>query len=643
MLTDHFVQFYENDAFLADSVATFIGGAIAAGHGAVIIVTPEHRRAIFDVMTSRGISCSGAIDRGDCVALDAAETLATFMVDGSPVPRLFRENVGGLIARLTRQDRPVRAFGEMVALLAADGNRGAAIELEDLWNELGKEFNFSLFCAYPISEFAGEGDAAPFSRICGRHAQVLPTESFSGFRDETDRSLAVTLLQQKAVMLEQEIERRRSAEHELAQRERELSEVVRQERMARAEAERVSRMKDEFLATLSHELRTPLNAIFGWTQVIRMAPLDAESVAKGIAVIDRNVRAQTQLIEDLLDMSRIVAGKLRLAFQQTELIPVLEAAVEAIRPLAAAKRVEIRAVFDPLAGPVRADASRLQQIVWNLLANSVKFTPAGGTIEVLLERVNSNAEISVTDTGQGIAPDFLPHVFEQFRQEDGRIVRRHGGLGLGLSIVKQLVDLHGGEVRAKSAGEGLGSTFVVALPIVAAKQHHNARMPAGATDEFSIDFASSALKGVRVLVVDDNADARELVARLLSEYEADVRVATSAADAFEQLAGFRPKVLVSDIGMPGKDGLEFIGEVRQLACPELRAIPALALTAFARSEDRNRAMLAGFQLHVTKPIEPRELGVAVASLALRAPSGSLEPTSPRVSVEQPTRPELLRN
>ena len=481
MLTDHFVQFYENDAFLADSVAAFIGGAIAAGHGAVIIATPEHRRAIFDVMASRGINCSAAIGHGDCVALDAAETLATFMVNGSPVPRLFRENVGKLIARLTRQDRPVRAFGEMVALLAADGNRDGAVELEDLWNELGKEFNFSLFCAYPIDEFSGEGDAAAFSRICGRHGEVRPTESFSGVPDETDRSLAVTILQQKAVMLEQEIERRKSVERELAQRERELSNVLQQERMARAEAERVSRMKDEFLATLSHELRTPLNAIFGWTQVIRMAPLDAESVAKGIAVIDRNVRAQTQLIEDLLDMSRIVAGKLRLAFQQTELTSVLEGAVEAIRPLAASKRIEIRTVFDPLAGPVRADGARLQQIVWNLLSNSVKFTPAGGTIEVLLERVNSNAEISVSDTGQGIAPDFLPHVFEQFRQEDARIVRKHGGLGLGLSIVKQLVELHGGEVRAKSAGEGLGSTFVVALPIVAAK-HHSARIPAGATD-----------------------------------------------------------------------------------------------------------------------------------------------------------------
>jgi signal transduction histidine kinase len=617
-LTDHFVQFYETDAFLAESVATFVGGALAAGHRAVIIATPEHRRAILDIMADRGFDATAAIGRGQFVELDAADTLATFMAGASPDPLLFRESVGALIERLTEGGRPLRAFGEMVALLAAAGNRDAAIELEELWNDLAKEHSFSLLCAYPIHEFSGADDGEPFARVCGTHAHVLPTESFSGVPDEIDRSLVVSLLQQKAVMLEQEIERRKSVERALAQREKELSKVLDHERQARAEAERVSRMKDEFLATLSHELRTPLNAIFGWTQVIRLAPLDAESVAKGIAVIDRNVRAQTQLIEDLLDMSRIVAGKLRLAFQQADLVPVLEAAIEAVRPIADAKQIEIRSVLDPAAGPVRADATRLQQIVWNLLSNSVKFTPAGGTIEVLLERVNSSAEISVTDTGQGIAPDFLPHMFEQFRQEDARIVRRHGGLGLGLSIVKQLVDLHGGEVRAKSAGERLGATFIVALPIVAAKHHHNGRDLNAATDEFSVDFAASALKGVRVLVVDDNVDARELVARLLSEYEADVRMSASADDAFNQLERFRPKVLVSDIGMPGKDGIDFIREVRNLDCPELRAIPALALTAFARTEDRNRAMLAGFQLHVTKPIEPRELGVAVASLALRA-------------------------
>jgi signal transduction histidine kinase/CheY-like chemotaxis protein len=445
---------------------------------------------------------------------------------------------------------------------------------------------------------------------------------------EINESRAMTLLRQKAELLEQEVDRRKEAERALAQREKDLSKALRDERQARADAERISHMKDEFLATLSHELRTPLNAIFGWAQVIRLAPHDAATVSKGIAVIDRNVRAQTQLIEDLLDMSRIIAGKLRLAFQQTALDPVLEAAIDAVRPLAQAKNIHIRSILDPLAGPVRADIVRLQQVVWNLLANSVKFTPPGGKIEVLLERVNSTAEISISDTGQGIAPDFLPHVFERFRQEDGRIVRRHGGLGL--SIVKHLVDLHGGEVRAKSAGEGMGATFVVALPVVAATQCDGPR-EVTASGEFSIDFATSSLKGVRVLVVDDNADSRELVARLLSEHGADVRVAASADDAFVLLDRFHPKVLISDIGMPGKDGIEFIREVRQLENEELRLTPALALTAFARMEDRNRAMLAGFQLHVTKPIEPLELGVAVASLAVR---GRVTPAfaSPAVGV-----------
>jgi PAS domain S-box-containing protein len=733
---EHFVQFYESDAFLADSVAAYIGGAIAAGHSAAIIATPEHRGAIIDVLTARGTDTSGAIARGQFVALDAAETLRKFMRDGSPDKGLFRETIGALIAKLTAGGRPLRAFGEMVALLAADGNRDAAIQLEDLWNELGREHTFGLLCAYRIDQFGGANDSEPFERICGQHMHVVPSESFNGVTGETGRSLMVSLLQQKAVMLGSEIERRESVERALAQRDEELSDflesaneglhkvgpdgtivwankaeldlfgyardeyighhvsefhvdkdviadmlarlrrggtltgqasqmrckdgsikhvminssgyfkdgefvnsrcftrdvtaireteelqrrLLEQERKARVEAERVGHMKDEFLATLSHELRTPLNAIFGWTQVIRMAPLDVASVTKGIDVIDRNVRAQTQLIEDLLDMSRIVAGKLRLSLQQTDLVPALEAAIEAIRPLATAKQIHIRAVLDPLAGPVSADAARLQQIMWNLLANSVKFTPKGGSIEVMLERVNSSAEISISDSGQGIAPDFLPHVFEQFRQEDARIVRRHGGLGLGLSIVKQIVDLHGGEVRAKSAGEGKGATFIVALPIVAAMRRSGARDFTGVTGEFSADFASNVLKGVRVLVVDDDADARELVCHLLSGYEADVRTAASADEAFGLLTDFRPRVLVSDIGMPGKDGFEFIREVRGLDCPEMRAIPALALTAFARSEDRNRAMLAGFHLHIAKPIEPRELGVAVASLALRAPN-----------------------
>ncbi|HEX3355484.1 MAG TPA: PAS domain S-box protein [Tepidisphaeraceae bacterium] len=397
---------------------------------------------------------------------------------------------------------------------------------------------------------------------------------------------------------------------------RDRDELLNAERAARSEAERVSRMKDEFLATLSHELRTPLNAILGWSQLLRHDFSDTKMLGEGIAVIERNARAQTQLIEDLLDMSRIVSGRIRLDVQRVDLAVVVDSAIESIKPSADAKEIQIRRLLDPLACSVAGDPNRLQQVVWNLLSNAVKFTPKGGKIEILLERVNSHVELTVTDTGQGITPDFLPYVFDRFRQADSSTSRKHGGLGLGLAIVKQLVELHGGIVRVKSAGQGQGSSFSIALPVVVIKHDEQKREhPSSSTFAQAFDYDAISLKGVKVLVVDDEEDARELIRRLLTAHHAIVHTAHSAPDGLEKLKSELPGVLISDIGMPSMDGYQFIREVRNLPPDQGGKTPAVALTAFARSEDRTRAMMAGYQIHISKPVEPHELIATVASLA----------------------------
>ncbi|HEY1921595.1 MAG TPA: ATP-binding protein [Tepidisphaeraceae bacterium] len=389
------------------------------------------------------------------------------------------------------------------------------------------------------------------------------------------------------------------------------------ERAARSDAERVSRIKDEFLATLSHELRTPLNAILGWSQIMRGAQ-DEGTIREGVAVIERNARVQTQLIEDLLDMSRIVSGKVRLEVQRVDLAAVVDAAIESVKPTADAKGVQLRKILDPLAGPVSGDPNRLQQIVWNLLTNAIKFTPRGGKVEVLLERVNSHIEITVTDTGQGIKPEFLPHVFERFMQADATTTRQSGGLGLGLAIVKHLIELHGGQVRVKSAGEGQGATFSVALPLLVTKHEDPAREhPTAVKASSEINRSRITLEGLKVLVVEDEPDARDLIARLLTDAKAEVITAESADQGMRKLRDSSPDVLVSDIGLPRKDGYAFMREVRALADPKMGKTPAIALTAFARSEDRTRAMMAGYQVHMAKPIEPVELLATIASLVGR--------------------------
>lgn len=385
------------------------------------------------------------------------------------------------------------------------------------------------------------------------------------------------------------------------------------------QAEESSRLKEEFLATISHELRTPLSAILGWARMLRMGQLSDEHAAKALDTIERNARAQAQLVDDLLDVSRIVTGKLRMDVQPADPNAFIDAAVEAVRPAAEAKGVRVQKIIDTAAITIPGDPGRLQQVVWNLLSNAIKFTPRGGRVQIRSERVNSHLEIIVSDTGQGIAPDFLAHVFDRFRQADQKTSRQHGGMGLGLAIVRHLVEMHGGSVLANSEGEGKGATFTVMLPIspVYHVDASGSRVHPAARDLLSrVDDCTDRLDGLRILVVDDESDTRELLRQGLEYCGAKVSVAASAAEALRAVSGSYPDILISDIGMPQIDGYELIRQIRQRPKEHGGKVPAIALTAYTRTEDRLQAMRAGYDMHVPKPVELAEL-VAVAATVVR--------------------------
>lgn len=403
------------------------------------------------------------------------------------------------------------------------------------------------------------------------------------------------------------------------------------EQKARVQAETANRMKDEFLAVVSHELRSPLNAVLGWTTLLREGQLDAEQTGRALETIENSARSQSRLISDLLDVSRIVSGKLRLNVAPLDPARVINAALEAVRPAAAAKAIELEKHLAPDVGRILGDADRVQQIVWNLLTNAIKFTPRGGRVTVVLTRSNEHIEIVVSDTGQGIRPEFLPYVFDRFRQADVTSARKHGGLGLGLAIVRNLTEMQGGSVGVASAGEGQGATFTVKFPtaevmLARGKQagepeKANKEMPRQALDSGQSAPASHlpvpSLKGVRVLVVDDDANARELCQTVLAQSAAEVRTAASVSEALAILSDWPPAVIISDIEMPEADGYALIRQVRALEQGRARPTPAIALTAYARVEDRLRALAAGFQMHVAKPVDPATLVMIISNLTGR--------------------------
>jgi signal transduction histidine kinase/ActR/RegA family two-component response regulator len=796
---DHFVQFYETDTFLLDSLAAFAGTALEKGEAVIIVATEAHRNALEERLEARGLDVASAMATGLYVSLDASETLSRLMVDGCPDPALFKEVIGGIIKQVAEGRPSVKIFGEMVALLWAEGKHAEAISLEGLWNELRETHRFSLLCGYPMNGFGGESMADPLHSVCSQHSSMVPAESYTSLNDAGERLRAIILLQQKARLLEAEIAERKEAEanlrsvkdeleiqvedlrrlHEMSvglthtldvelvlkevlraamevqhtdmgllslcdsergglglkvqsgfdpeflkqiewvppgggacgtsyeqrrrvivedvevdpvfalyreaarlagfrachstplitrsgniigvlsvhfrqprrpsERETRLMDLYAQmaadiidnaqlhsqvqheleerkqllvrEQLARTEAESANRLKDEFLATVSHELRTPLTAILGWSHMLRHNRLSEDASKRAIKTIERNAKTQAQLIEDILDVSRVITGNLRLNVEQVDAAAIINAAIDSVQLAADSKDIRLEVTFDPSARHIQGDASRLQQVVWNLLSNAIKFTPSGGQVRLRLERAASYVQIKVSDTGQGINPEFLPFIFDRFRQADGSSTRRQGGLGLGLAIVRHLVELHGGTVRAESHGEGHGSTFTVRLPLAVerAEAVRGSRTESmRANDESDASYRPlPALDGVRVLLVDDDRDTLKLLSLILSEYRATVQTASSAAEALELFEWYKPDVLVSDLAMPDEDGYSLIQKVRQLeaASGADRKTQAIALTAYVRVEDRVRALSVGFNLFVPKPVEPGELIISIANLA----------------------------
>src|SRR5215475_8109606 len=414
-----------------------------------------------------------------------------------------------------------------------------------------------------------------------------------------------------AVLIFRDITERRLVEEE-------RSRLLTSERSAREKAEAASRSKDEFVAMISHEIRSPLNSILGWAQLLRRGKFDQAETERATEIIERNARAQSQLIEDLLDVSRVITGKLTLDVRPVELAHIIDAAMDSIRPAAEAKSIQLRARVESRGSLVSGDPNRLQQIIWNLLSNAVKFTPRHGRVDVSLGRVDSHFQITVSDSGVGISPEFLPFVFDRFSQANTTSEQKYGGLGLGLAIVRHLVELLGGAVRADSPGEGQGATFTVTLPVKAVRyEMSEIELAASGAENAGSLVDAIMLDGLRVMVVDDEAETRDLLTAMLTRRGAEVKACASAAEALEEIERWRPSVLVSDIGMPDEDGYTLIGKLRALGPERGGDIPAVALTAYARSEDRMRALASGFQVHVPKPIEAGELVVVIASLAGR--------------------------
>lgn len=451
-------------------------------------------------------------------------------------------------------------------------------------------------------------NADEFSEADERLGETLATQVAIAY----ENAMLYSDAQRHASELQQEITERKQAEEERAQ-------LLIREQAARAEAEQANRTKDEFLATLSHELRTPLSAILGWSHLVRTGKLDEPQMSRAFETIERNARSQSQLIDDLLDVSRIITGKLQIEPRAVDLCTVVEAASDAVRPSVEAKDIKFETVLDTEACLVLGDANRLQQIVWNLLSNAIKFTPTGGRVSAEVKRVGERVRISVSDSGTGITSEFLPYIFDRFRQADGSTTRVHGGLGLGLSIVKHLVELHDGGVEVQSAGKDQGATFTVSLPLSSAASSDNietATNPEPESNGLPAGF-SKLLKGLRILVVDDEADSRDLVTAILTRCGSKVRCCESVAEALKTFREWKPDLLVSDIGMPNEDGYELIKKLRRLRLKRAKEIPVVALTAYATDDDRERTLSAGFQMHVPKPIEPEALVRSIAGAAGR--------------------------
>jgi signal transduction histidine kinase/ActR/RegA family two-component response regulator len=594
--TEHTVQFYEDEAFLHETVARFVAAGLVADDAVVVVNTQPHSRALFECLASKGIAVERALSSARLTVLDAEETLDRFLIDGVPDYDRFAACIGPLIERSSEGGKKrVRVFGEMVDVLWRRGNPHAAIRLEEFWNELGRHLPFSLLCAYVMGNFFKETDSDAFRRVCDTHQHVVPAESYSGDADEVTRLREISMLQQRARALETELRRRRELEEAL--------------RYAREKAEAASSAKDEFLAMLGHELRNPLSPIVTALELLKLRG-DGRG-PRELEVIERQTRHLIRLVDDLLDVSRITRGKVELRKAAIEIRDVLAKATEIASPLLEERRHHFRVDAPPRGLLLQADEARLAQVVANLLTNAAKYTDPGGHVVLSARRKGNEAVIEVRDDGIGIAPTLLPRIFDLFVQGRQSSDRAEGGLGIGLALVRNLVSMHGGTVEARSEGVGKGSTFVVRLPALDSA-------PAEGKRRSVVEGpARSADRGTRrILVVDDNADARDLLTEILQRAGHEVRAADSGPAALALLQEFVPDIAILDVGLPAMDGYELGARLRADLGP--RAPVLVALTGYGQDGDRARSKSAGFCAHLVKPLEASELLATIDACSARA-------------------------
>ena len=577
----HLVQYYEKEGFLYDRVTDFMSDGLRASDAGILIATRIHRDGVESRLRSRGVDLNVLAAGGRYHALDARATLGRFMVDGRPDPIRFEQTIGPVIRTARGGDRRVLAFGEMVALLWAEGNREAALELEQLWNDLAREETFALLCAYPIRAFDDAGHAKLFGDINTAHTWVTPAESYS-IAEADERNRVIATLQQKAASLEAESKQRAVLENALRNKIDELAEI--------------DRRKDEFLAMLGHELRNPLAPVTTALQIMRIHETEPSRVARSREIVERQIDHMTRLIDDLLDVSRITRGKIELREQPLLLNSVIEQAIESARPLIDERGHRI--VLDLPATPVTflADPARLAQVFANLLNNAAKYTDVGGRIWIRARVEDGTLVVGVKDDGPGLTKELRTHAFDLFMQGPQTRARARGGLGIGLTLVRRLVELHGGTVEALSDGPGRGAEFVVRLPL---------RVPPPVNGAAPAVAAAPVGPRRRVLVVDDNVDAAEALGELLRDYGHEVGTAHDGAQALDHARLHRPDVVLLDISMPEMDGYEVAKRMRgELALSDALLV---ALTGYGEDRHRRRAREAGFDQHVTKPVDAARL------------------------------------
>jgi signal transduction histidine kinase/ActR/RegA family two-component response regulator len=582
----HLVQFYENDGFLVDALTRWFADGLNGGDSCVFVGTESHRIRLQEKLADRGFDLDGLRTGRRFVCLDAAQVLSTFMVDEWPNEGLFIRAIEGVLGRVSKP-REIRVFGEMVALLWADGKRQAAVRLEEMWNAFMKTHALSLCCAYPLHSFSCDADASLFLKVCAQHTQVLPAESYTALTTEAERLRAISLLQHEASVLETEKAGRKEAEQSLVELEQML-------KIRLAELALADQRRNEFLAMLGHELRNPLSAVL---DAIATAQLDQTRRERALTIARRQTDQLAGLVDDLLDVGRITQGRIVLKKEAVKVASILKQAVEEAQCLVepGQHRLSVRMSSGAEEAVIEADPARMRQVIANLIHNAAKFTPAGGCIDVLAERAGDEIVLRVRDSGIGISPDLLPRVFDLFTQAERPLDRSHGGLGIGLTLVKRLVEMHGGRVEAHSAGPGMGSEFEVR--ITAAKD---------SGPETTATVNNRDEHGhLRIVVVEDNFDAAEALKMLLELFGHQTTVVENGLAAIDAVRHGAFDLGLVDIGLPGIDGYEVARRIRTI--PNAKTMTLVALTGYGQETDKQRALSAGFDEHLTKPVKIERL------------------------------------